>query len=272
MRTGSRAFPLVKGVKRTLKGVPLLGSLLAEAWYDRHDPVRRIRRVLDPDKSLSIVQIGSHNGRTLDPLHNLIIKNKNWRALFVEPFPSLFERLRANYGDEPRFQFENVAIAKDEGELPFYHISPATTSQMPDLPFWYDQLGSLNEDHIRSLVSEEAIGFIEKANVPAISLKNYWAEQGRNYRLSPHRCRRTRLGYLKTARSGNLSAAGDSCRAHASRLVFETAAAPLSARLQNSMTLARTTFVFVVLLRTRQRVKRWCGTGDARGVRKHPVL
>ncbi len=104
------------------------------------------------DKKLStqsafIVQIGSNDGKTGDPIFPLLQKNKSWKALFVEPVPYSFEKLKANYPNEDRFSFENVAINQGE-PLTFYWVDHSAKSKLPDLPYWFDQLGSFNRQHI----------------------------------------------------------------------------------------------------------------------------
>ena len=96
-----------------------------------------------------LVQIGSNDGKTGDPLFPLLQKNKNWRALFVEPIPETFKKLKSNYPDTKRFRFENVAI--NEGQkMTFYSVDPAAKKSLPDLPYWFDQLGSFSKEHILS--------------------------------------------------------------------------------------------------------------------------
>ncbi|MBV9009435.1 MAG: FkbM family methyltransferase [Verrucomicrobia bacterium] len=169
-RTIARILRL-RRTKRWLKHNPFFGPILIRAWVYLRDPVRRIRRVLDPAQPLSIVQIGSNDGKTVDPLHDLIVKNKNWRALFVEPVPFLFKRLCDNYGADPRFRFENVAVADSAGNMPFYYISEAAKRHIPNLPFWYDQLGSFKEGHIKKHLDEQVLPYVETVDIPAITLR-----------------------------------------------------------------------------------------------------
>lgn len=66
------------------------------------------RLVRNPN--ITIVQIGSNHGVRGDPIHQLLKDNPCWRALLVRPVPCLFERLRSNYGDDPRFRFVDAAV------------------------------------------------------------------------------------------------------------------------------------------------------------------
>lgn len=92
---------------------------------------------------VSFVQIGSNNGVNDDPIHNYVKKYK-WQGVLVEPVPYLFEELKANYRElSNRLIFENSAIAKESGELKFYRLRK---SDLPNLPIWYEGLGSFNKD------------------------------------------------------------------------------------------------------------------------------
>ncbi|MFY0591787.1 FkbM family methyltransferase [Roseivirga sp.] len=111
------------------------------------------------EKEAFLLQIGSNDGKTGDPFNELLHKNQNWSALFVEPVPYLFERLRSNYQGSARFSFANVAI--NEGiPLDFYWIDPKVKNEFDDLPFWYDQLGSFDRQHILNELGERMEPFI----------------------------------------------------------------------------------------------------------------
>jgi FkbM family methyltransferase len=100
-------------------------------------------------KKIQVVQIGSNDGVTGDPIHELLKQYKDWRALFVEPVPFLFERLKKNYPDGSRFDFEN-SIINDGSEVSFFWCSESAKKELDNLPIWWDQLGSFSRDHILS--------------------------------------------------------------------------------------------------------------------------
>ena len=61
----------------------------------------------------------------------------------------LFERLKNNYGPSDRFIFEKEAISPNRGMTEFFYVSENAKKELGDkLPYWYDQLGSFNKDHI----------------------------------------------------------------------------------------------------------------------------
>ena len=95
------------------------------------------------------VQVGSNDGVQGDPLRDLIVSNRNWRGIFIEPVGYLYDKLIKNYGDSHRFIFERLAISSSRGTSDFYYVSEKARAELGDaLPYWYDQLGSFSRAHI----------------------------------------------------------------------------------------------------------------------------
>lgn len=93
--------------------------------------------------AITFVQIGSNNGINGDPLYKYII-SKKWKGILVEPVHYLFNELVKNY--QPYAEnliFENSAVSDKNGKLKFYRLKK---SDNPDLPDWYEQLGSFRKD------------------------------------------------------------------------------------------------------------------------------
>src|SRR5262245_26684614 len=99
-------------------------------------------------KPAVIVQVGSNDGCGNDPLAGLIRENPLWRVLFIEPLPHIFRRLLANYRELPNYSFENVAISSERGMRRMYYVSDEIKKVRPDVPLWYDKLGSFDRSHI----------------------------------------------------------------------------------------------------------------------------
>lgn len=116
-----------------------------------------------------IVQIGSNDGETNDPLRKLLLSRRHWRALFVEPVPYLFDRLTRNYPRDPRFAFENVAITRDEGAV-FYWVDASAKQHVSNLPPWFDQLGSFDRGHITKHLDGILEPFIVSSPVRCMTL------------------------------------------------------------------------------------------------------
>jgi hypothetical protein len=108
-------------IKNFIKSLPLLGpSIIRVLYWWKIDPARKLRRILHGRKNLYVVQIGSNDGITGDPVHSLLRSNPSWRALLVEPVPFLFDRLCKKYSDSPNIQFANIAIVEKIGSATFY--------------------------------------------------------------------------------------------------------------------------------------------------------
>ena len=95
-------------------------------------------------EEVRFVQVGSNDSGYGDPLRFHILNN-GWRGLLIEPLPYVYERLQARCGDINGLILENVAIDTEEGYRPFYHLRP---SDEPDLPPWYDMLGSFLKENV----------------------------------------------------------------------------------------------------------------------------
>lgn len=93
----------------------------------------------------TFVQIGSNDGKKHDPIHASLMQYQ-WSGVMVEPVKYVFDRLHANYKNIERIKLENVAVAKESGQMPFYHLAKASEADSGKLPAWYDELGSFNKD------------------------------------------------------------------------------------------------------------------------------
>ena len=129
---------LLRKIRRRLTQKPYLQDPSRVGyWFDR---------VLG-NKPVRVVQIGSNDGVTGDPIFPLFNKHPAWKGLLVEPLPYIFEKLKDNHPDKTQFSLANVAIG-EVGILPFYYVDKAAKDALPDLPYWYDQLASFDRHHI----------------------------------------------------------------------------------------------------------------------------
>jgi FkbM family methyltransferase len=122
------------------------------------------------------LQIGSNDGLTGDPIRPLLLRNAKWKALLVEPVPFLFEKLRVNYAEIPNVSFMNVAVGEYNGVLPFYYILPEAKLKLPELPTWYDQLGSFNKGHISAHLGDSVLPYVATTGVATVTLNDLLAQ------------------------------------------------------------------------------------------------
>src|SRR4029434_1795073 len=75
-------------LKALVKSVPFLGECLREPYRKyyqwRYDPERLIERAFRGCENVQVVQIGSNDGLSNDPVHSLLLRNPSWQALLVE--------------------------------------------------------------------------------------------------------------------------------------------------------------------------------------------
>lgn len=116
-------------------------------------PRERIANTLDrfsrTTQQLFFVQIGSNDGKTGDPLNDLI-KRDGWSGVLVEPIPYLFERLIKQYTGLPNLMFVNSAIADDARPRTMYRLENTENSFEP----WHEQLASFHKDVVLSHASQ----------------------------------------------------------------------------------------------------------------------
>ncbi len=136
---------------------------------DRRYPAYWFNKVLGQQEAY-VIQIGSNDGKTGDPLYQLLHQNVQWRGLFVEPVPYIFERLKKNYPDPGRFRFQQVAINNGQ-KLDFFWVDPSAKDHLNDLPYWYDQLGSFNKQHILQELGPELEPFIRSDSLVGMTLQ-----------------------------------------------------------------------------------------------------
>jgi FkbM family methyltransferase len=167
-------------LKQFIKRIPVIGRMAHRVYAQftgtwRLDPALWIPKLL-PDETGTAVQIGSNDGKTGDPLYHFLKRNKKWRAVFVEPVPYLFERLKKNYSGDHRFGFENAVIA-DDSQVHFYWVSQEAKSALPGLPSWFDQLAGLSREHICNQIPELE-PFIQSTPFPGMSLTTLFHKHG----------------------------------------------------------------------------------------------
>jgi FkbM family methyltransferase len=89
---------------------------------------------------LFFVQIGAFDGRTNDPLHDLVVAH-DWRGILVEPQERYFDQLRLTYASRRGLAMRNVAVGARNETRAFYHLDD-------EAPDWAYQLASFDPEII----------------------------------------------------------------------------------------------------------------------------
>ena len=111
------------------------------------------------------VKVGANDGITGDPFGKSLLNNHQWKGVLVEPVPYCVYRLKRIYSDDTRFTIDTSAVGKSRCTAHFYYVSEAAKYSLPDLPEWYDQLGSFDRHHIVKHLEGRLEPFILTVNV-----------------------------------------------------------------------------------------------------------
>lgn len=116
------------------------------------------------------INVGANDGITGTPAIKILLGNRNWKGLLIEPVPYCFERLKANFPDKDRFQLAQVAIGSPAGCRRFYYVDPCVNVRIHNLPEWFDQLGSFNREHIMKHLDAAIEPFIKEIQIEVCTL------------------------------------------------------------------------------------------------------
>jgi FkbM family methyltransferase len=150
---------------------PWLVDLKRVFYPIAEEQIRRvIARQFGPDAEVFFVQVGSNDGTSGgDPIFEFASNRVRWRGILIEPNPKVFQRLKANYRSDPRFIYENVAVARQPSSHPFYYVPDD-----PSLPSWFDEVSSFDRRHLkRHGIPDELIA---ETTVPCATLSALFAK------------------------------------------------------------------------------------------------
>jgi FkbM family methyltransferase len=127
------------------------------------------------------VKVGANDGVTADPCSDIFLADSRWKGLLVEPVPYLFDRLKKAFGYSSRFILEKIAIGAKTGKETFYYVQKEAAESLPNLPPWYDQLGSFDKNHILKHLEGVLEPFIVECLVEVCPLSHVLQRNGINY-------------------------------------------------------------------------------------------
>jgi FkbM family methyltransferase len=177
----SRELPIgaLGYVKQSIAQIPVFGPMVMRAWRLLRDPgfdpiAQQISGQLPKWKAHTVVQIGANDGQLTDPICLLVKNRPRWRALFVEPIPSVFNQLVANYGRARRFMFEQAAVSDESGNFSFFFLSAEAKGHARVWRDWFDGVGSFDRSHVVRALEDQAEHldrFIQEIRVPVMTLQ-----------------------------------------------------------------------------------------------------
>ena len=156
--------------KSLIKMIPGTSEIVHFMRTRQEKQISQIVKDIFGQNLVRFVQVGSNDGIHNDPIFPISSTSDMWSGILIEPVPYLFERLKQNYGHSARFIFENVAIGKLAGTMPFYYVSERAQLERNDLPEWHDQLGSFDKNHILKHMDSQLEPYIEMMDVAVCTL------------------------------------------------------------------------------------------------------
>jgi FkbM family methyltransferase len=181
------SMPMLDRLKGAVRGVPWLHRLLRgrairaqqvrEAAHHAALERFRTRVAASPDavETPVFIKVGAHDGVSGDPVSDLLLADRRWEGLLVEPVPYCVERLRVNFSDRERFTVVEAAVGASSGEAPFFYVDTTAKDDLPDLPDWYDQLGAVERGHIAAQLDGVLEPFIRERMVEVVTLSQLCA-------------------------------------------------------------------------------------------------
>ena len=127
--------------------------------------------------SFNIIQIGANDGMRFDPYRELIEKY-HFCGVLVEPNVVAFHKLVESYKKQTQLLFENIAIGKKNGRMPFYMLE-MPDGQTRDLDV-YSSLDIRSVKHFQQLLKRKRLK-IKEINIPVMSYETLLSKYNINY-------------------------------------------------------------------------------------------
>ena len=166
---------MIKLAKNILKKAPGLSQLLHTVQNDKPFITRRIEATFSNKEKVFFVQVGSNDGLHGDPINKLVRYNSKYTGIFIEPVKYAFEQLKLNYNNDERFIFCNRAVSDEPGKK-FYYVSDDAEKNIPNLPEWWNQLGSFDRNHIVKHLDGKLAPFIVEVELRCSTLNEILIE------------------------------------------------------------------------------------------------
>lgn len=94
-------------------------------------------------RDMCVLVVGAYDGLENDTIGQFVLRN-GCAAIFVEPQPAAFDRLRRNFRTQPGCQLVNAAIDLVRGRRELFYVPEGA----PGLPAWSGQLASFDRAHL----------------------------------------------------------------------------------------------------------------------------
>lgn len=163
------------GLLKQLPGLLLLKRFVWKQLFGRQQTAAYWLKKALVNRPAYVLNIGANDGRAVDPFYALNQANEQWTVILVEPVPYVYAKLRKNFAHSARFITENAAI-NDGSRQTFYYVDEAARDYLPDLPHWYDKLGSFDRSVIVGHLNGALEPHIMETEVEGLTLRQLLAK------------------------------------------------------------------------------------------------
>ena len=170
----SRNLELLTAIRKWFNAHPNLKDrlrpMLRNIGYAQ--PVHReLKKYLEHAVSYRAIQLGAHDGVTHDPCREYFIR-PGWRAIVVEPNPTIFNLLTDNYREYSNVHPVNAAASYSATELMLWRFEEALLADRADARILSTLVSSRRENMAQFVgPNDEAMNHLEYFTVPTVTVE-----------------------------------------------------------------------------------------------------
>jgi len=122
-------------------------------------------------QDIFVLKIGANDGVTNDPLATLLLTDRRYRGLLVEPLPMYAAMLRANYGKCGRFATEQAAVTASSCTANMYYVDENALERIGiAIPDWVRGVASFDRLHVLKHLTPEMHLTVKEASVECLAV------------------------------------------------------------------------------------------------------
>jgi len=122
-------------------------------------------------QDIFVLKIGANDGVTNDPLATLLLTDRRYRGLLVEPLPMYAAMLRANYGKCGRFAIEQAAVTTSSCTANMYYVDENALEQIGiSVPHWVRGVASFDRLHVVKHLTPEMRSAVKELSVECLAV------------------------------------------------------------------------------------------------------
>ncbi len=163
-----KTLPLL--LSRKLHSIPFVHNLLRDIYCLFRPGIRAtVTKVFRKRGRICVLKIGANDGLSGDPIAAILLQDRRYEGMLVEPLPQYAAQLKSVYGGTGRFELVQAAISDLDGEVDIHFFDESKTPD-PHFPAWYREIASLDKTHLQKHMPATLHGAISAKSVEALSV------------------------------------------------------------------------------------------------------